>query len=48
MSFRCEEKLRISKSKIFELKNWISKNSGEVLFPSRIINSIHFDNQHFT
>jgi|TARA_B100001964_G_C14245858_1_gene607355 hypothetical protein len=48
MSFRCEEKLRISKSKIFELKNWISKNSGEVLFPSRIINSIYFDNQNFT
>jgi len=48
MSFRYEEKLRIAKSKIFELKNWISNNSGKILFPSRRVNSIYFDNQNFT
>ena len=48
MSFRNEEKLRVAQSKIFYLKDWINKNSGNVLFPSRIVNSIYFDNQDFS
>ena len=48
MSFRNEEKLRVASSKIFFLKNWINENLGIILFPTRIINSIYFDNQNFT
>jgi len=48
MSFRNEEKLRIASSKIFQLKEWINTNLGFALFPSRIINSVYFDNQEFT
>ena len=48
MSFRNEEKLRVASSKIFNLKNWINENLGIILFPTRIINSIYFDNQDFS
>ena len=48
MSFRNEEKLRVASSKIFNLKQWINENLGIILFPTRIINSIYFDNQDFT
>jgi hypothetical protein len=48
MSFRNEEKLRVASSKIFSLKNWINENLGAILFPTRIINSVYFDNQDFS
>ena len=48
MSFRNEEKLRVASSKIFNLKYWINENLGVVLFPTRTINSIYFDNQDFS
>ena len=48
MSFRNEEKLRVASSKIFNLKNWINENLGIILFPTRTINSIYFDNQDFS
>jgi hypothetical protein len=48
MSFRNEEKLRVASSKIFSLKNWINENLGVILFPTRIINSVYFDNQDFS
>ena len=48
MSYRIEEKLRIAKGKIFQLRNWIIKNKGIVLHPSRIINSIYFDNEGYS
>ena len=48
MSFRNEEKLRVVSSKIFNLKYWINENLGVVLFPTRTINSIYFDNQEFS
>ena len=48
MSFRNEEKLRVASSKIFNLKKWINENLGIILFPTRIINSIYFDNQDFS
>ena len=48
MSFRIEEKLKVAESKIFKLKDWITKNTGVTLYPSRTINSIYFDNQDYT
>ena len=48
MSFRIEEKLKVAESKIFKLKDWITKNMGVTLYPSRTINSIYFDNQDYT
>ncbi len=48
MSFRNEEKIRVVTSKIFILKNWINENLGIILFPTRIINSIYFDNQNYS
>ncbi len=48
MKFRNEEKLRIANSKIFQLKEWISKNNGFELHPNRPINSIYFDNHNLS
>ena len=48
MSFRIEEKLKVAESKIFQLRDWITKNMGVTLYPSRTINSIYFDNQDYT
>ena len=48
MSFRKEEKLRIPLHNIFLLKKMIIKNAGKILYPSRTINSIYFDNQKFS
>jgi len=48
MSFRIEEKLKVADSKIFQLRDWITKNMGVTLYPSRKINSIYFDNQDYT
>ena len=44
MSYRNEEKLRIVPGKIFQLKKWINENEGILLYPTRTINSIYFDN----
>ena len=48
MSFRIEEKLKVAESKIFQLRDWITKNMGVTLYSSRTINSIYFDNQDYT
>lgn len=45
MSFRCEEKMRLSSSKIFEFMKWIQDNNGSQLYPSRIVNSLYLDNK---
>jgi len=44
MSFRVEEKFRISKKKIFFFKQWLSDNNAEKVFPDRKITSIYLDN----
>jgi len=48
MSFRIEEKLKVAESKIFQLRDWITKNMGVTLYQTRTINSIYFDNQDYT
>ena len=48
MSFRREEKLKISSSKIFHLKKWIIENEGKKIYPARKINSIYFDNLNYS
>ena len=48
MTFRKEEKLRIATEKIFDLRKWIEENEGKILYPTRVINSIYFDNQTFS
>ena len=45
MSFRKEEKIKIPPNNIFLLKKMIINNEGKILYPSRTINSIYFDNQ---
>ena len=44
MSFRKEEKLRISKNQLLNLLDWVNKNGGYKLFDSRIVSSTYFDN----
>ena len=44
MNFRNEEKLKVASGKVFHLKNWINENDGYTIYPTRIINSIYFDN----
>ena len=44
MSFRKEEKLRVASGKIFTLRKWINENQGITIYPTRIVNSIYFDN----
>lgn len=44
MTFRLEEKIFINDLNLFEFKKWLSLNNGKLLFPSRLINSIYFDN----
>ncbi|MDC1158914.1 VTC domain-containing protein [Pelagibacteraceae bacterium] len=44
MSFRREIKATLSKSKLFQLINWIYDQKGEILYPERTINSVYFDN----
>ena len=48
MSFRREEKLRVASGKIFQLKKWISQNKGYTIYPTRIINSVYFDNYNYS
>ena len=44
MSFRIEEKIFLKDFNIFEFKKWLVFNNSKKLYPSRIINSIYFDN----
>ena len=48
MSFRNEEKLRVASGKIFQLKEWINANNGLMIYPTRIINSLYFDNKNYS
>ena len=48
MTFRNEKKIRINSSKIYDLKEWIDKNDGSLLYPNRIINSIYFDTYDYS
>ena len=48
MCFRKEEKLKIPLNNIFLLKKMIIDSEGKILYPSRKINSIYFDNQNFS
>ena len=44
MSFRIEEKIFLNNFNLFEFKKWLDHNNSKKLYPSRIINSIYFDN----
>lgn len=44
MSFRIEEKIYLNNFNIFDFKKWLVLNNSKKLFPTRIINSIYFDN----
>lgn len=44
MSFRLEEKISYKNFNLFEFKKWLTYNKAKSLHPSRIINSIYFDN----
>lgn len=44
MSLRLEEKIHIENLNIFEFKKWLSLNNANMIFSSRIVNSIYFDN----
>ena len=44
MTFRMEEKISIVDLNIFEFKKWLFFNKAEILHPTRIVNSIYFDN----
>lgn len=46
MSFRLEEKIKLHISDKIKLKNLITKNFGEELYPKRKISSIYFDNKY--
>jgi len=47
MSFRSELKTILSYSKINLFNDWLNKNSGEILYSERNINSIYYDNNLF-
>ena len=47
MSFRTELKTILSYSKLNSFNNWLNKNSGEILYNERNINSIYYDNNVF-
>ena len=44
MSFRIEEKILIPNFNPFEFKKWLFSKNAKILFPTRIINSVYFDN----
>ena len=44
MSFRKEEKLKIHRSQLPNLLDWIYKNDGSELYTPRIVSSTYFDN----
>ena len=47
MSFRIEEKINLHKNNLFYIKDWLLKNESKVLFPTRIISSVYYDNDNF-
>ena len=47
MSFRNEEKLHLSNSKLFLFKDYLYKKNVKKIFDKRKINSIYFDNKNF-
>ena len=44
MSFRIEEKISINNFNVFDFKKWLFSRGAKILHPSRVINSIYFDN----
>ena len=44
MNFRLEEKISINNFNVFDFKKWLFSKGAKILYPSRIINSIYFDN----
>ena len=44
MSFRIEEKILVKNFNVFEFKKWLFLNNAKIIYPSRIINSIYYDN----
>ena len=48
MSHRIEEKIDINKQNFFYLRNWLLENDAKVLFPTRTISSIYYDNDNFS
>jgi len=45
MSFRLEEKISFTDLNIFEFKKWLFSKNAKILHPSRLINSVYFDNE---
>jgi len=45
MTFRIEEKISFVDFNLFAFKKWLFSNKAKILHPSRIINSIYFDNK---
>jgi len=45
MSYRVEEKISVSSSKLFDIREWVLKNKGERLFETRTVSSTYFDNE---
>ena len=43
MNFRFEDKLKLDKNKIFEFKDWLTKNRFREIYKPREILSIYFD-----
>ena len=48
MSFRSEVKFRLTRAEAYRLKAQLKSQGMKILFPSRIINSIYFDNVAWT
>jgi len=44
MTLRLEEKIYIKNLNLFEFKKWMNINNIKKIFPTRIVNSIYFDN----
>ena len=47
MPFRIEQKIKLTPGKLFDLREWIEKNDGKLIYPDRVINSIYFDNRDY-
>ena len=46
MNFRFEDKLKLDKNKIFEFKDWLTKNRFREIYKPREILSIYFDTKY--
>lgn len=44
MTFRIEEKIFINKSQIIDFKKWLKSNGATIIYPSRVIQSLYFEN----